>query len=46
MASVFLAKVLNAEAVLESLPVLIKSAVLRTTDTNTRVRKKSMDLIF
>lgn len=46
VASVFLAKTLNVEVVTESLPSLLKSVVLRTTDTNTRVRKKSIDLVF
>ena len=44
--SIFLTKVLYVELVMESLPGLIKSVVLRTTDTNTRVRKKSIDVVF
>ena len=44
--SIFLTKVLYVELVMESLPGIIKSVVLRTTDTNTRVRKKSIDLVF
>lgn len=44
-ASVFLQKTLNYEQVLESLPSLLRSIVIRTTDTNTRVRKKSVDLV-
>ena len=46
VATVFLGKVLNMEVVMESLPGLLKSIILRTTDTNTRVRKKSIDLVF
>ena len=45
VASVFLAKTLHHEIVMDTLPSLIKSIVLHTTDTNTRVRKKSVDLI-
>ena len=30
---------------LDALPQLLQSVVLRTTDTNTRVRKRSVDLI-
>lgn len=45
VADIFLQKALNTEVVLGSLQSLIKAIVLRTTDTNTRVRKKSVDLI-
>ena len=45
VASIFLAKTLEYEVVMDTLPSLIKSIVLHTTDTNTRVRKKSVDLI-
>ena len=45
VASVFLPKTLEFEIVMDSLPSLVKSIVLHTTDTNTRVRKKSVDLI-
>jgi len=45
VASVFLAKALDFEIVKDSLPSIVKSIVLHTTDTNTRVRKKSVDLI-
>ena len=44
-ASVFLQKTLNNETVMEALPTLLKAIILRTTDTNTRVRKKSIDLV-
>jgi len=30
---------------METLPSLLRQIVLRTTDTNTRVRKKSIDLV-
>lgn len=30
---------------MEALPSLLKQIILRTTDTNTRVRKKSIDLV-
>ena len=44
-ASVFLQKTLTNENVMEALPTLLRAIVLRTTDTNTRVRKKSIDLV-
>ena len=44
-ASVFLQKSLNYESVVEALPTLLRAIILRTTDTNTRVRKKSIDLV-
>ena len=45
VASLFLAKTLDHEVVIDTLPSLIKAIVLHTTDTNTRARKKSVDLI-
>ena len=45
VASVFLEKTLHLETVKEALQSYIKAIVLHTTDTNTRVRKKSIDLI-
>ena len=44
-ASIFLQKALNNEIVLDALPTLLRAVILRTTDTNTRVRKKSIDLV-
>ena len=44
-ANVFLQKALGCETVTEALPALLRAVVLRTTDTNTRVRKKSVDLV-
>lgn len=44
-ASVFLKKCLQYECVMEMIPSLLRAIVLRTTDTNTRVRKKSVDLV-
>jgi len=44
-ASVFFQKALHFECVMEALPSLIRLVALRTTDTNTRVRKKSIDLV-
>ena len=44
-ASIFLKKAMSFENVMESLPSLIRAIALRTTDTNTRVRKKSIDLV-
>ena len=44
-ADIFFSKALNTEIVLGSIQSLIKAIVLKTTDTNTRVRKKSVDLI-
>lgn len=41
----FLARTLEFEIVMDSLPSMVKSIILHTTDTNTRVRKKSVDLI-
>ena len=44
--SVFFKKALGGfESVMESLTTLLRAIALRTTDTNTRVRKKSIDLI-
>ena len=45
VASVFIKKVANTEAVLDALPSLLQALVLRTTDTNTRIRKRSVDVI-
>jgi hypothetical protein len=45
VASVFLEKTLQSEAILDSLPALLKAVVVRTTDTNTRVRKRSIELV-
>ncbi len=41
----FLLKVTGSEAVLDSFTSLMQSVVLRTTDTNTRVRKRSVEVI-
>ena len=46
VAGVFFAQALASEVVLGSLPGLLLPVVLRTTDTNTRVRKKSVDLVY
>ena len=46
VAGVFFALALASEVVLGSLPGLLLPLVLRTTDTNTRIRKKSVDLIY
>ena len=46
VASAFFYKALFTEVVLGSLQSLIKPVVLRTTDTNTRLRKKSVELIY
>ena len=43
--TIFFQKVLYTEVVLGSLQSLVKAVVLKTTDTNTRVRKKSVDII-
>ena len=43
--SVFIKKVANSEAVLDALPSLLQTVVLRTTDTNTRIRKRSVDVV-
>ena len=45
VAQIFLAKTLEFEIVMDSLPSMVKAIVLHTTDTNTRIRKKSVDLI-
>jgi hypothetical protein len=45
VAAIFFEKALFTEVVLGSLQSLVKAVVLKTTDTNTRVRKKSVDLI-
>jgi hypothetical protein len=45
VASVFLDKALHVDSVKEAMESFIKAIVLHTTDTNTRVRKKSVDII-
>lgn len=42
----FFGKALGSEVVLGSLQGLIEPIILRTTDTNTRIRKKSVDLVY
>lgn len=44
-ACTFLKKAMSFENVMESLPGLLRAIILRSTDTNTRVRKKSIDLV-
>ena len=46
VASALFNKALFNDIVLGSLHSLIKPVVLRTTDTNTRLRKKSVELIY
>lgn len=46
IAGVFFQQTLVSEVVLGSLSGLLAPIVLRTTDTNTRIRKKSVDLIY
>lgn len=46
VAGVFFALALASEVVLGSLPGLLLPLILKTTDTNTRIRKKSVDLIY
>lgn len=43
--SVFFDRALESEIVSGSLSSLVLPIILRTTDTNTRVRKKSVELI-
>ena len=43
--SLVIQKVPCSEALLDSLPILLKIVLLRTTDTNTRVRKRSVEVI-
>jgi len=45
VARVLFQKALFSESVLGSLSSLVKAIVLRTTDSNTRVRKHSVDII-
>ena len=45
-ASLFFEKALDSETVRGSLQSLLEPIILRTNDTNTRVRKKSVDLIY
>ena len=45
-ASLFFDKTLSSDVVHGSLQSLVQPIVLRTTDTNTRIRKKSVDLIY
>jgi hypothetical protein len=44
-ASIFLTKAIEFEVVVDSISGIVKAVVLRTTDTNTRVRKRSVELI-
>jgi hypothetical protein len=44
-AAVFFSKGLWYDTVLDALQSLLKAIILRTADTNTRVRKKSVDII-
>ena len=44
-ASIFLQKTIESEVVVDSISGIVKAVVLRTTDTNTRVRKRSVELI-
>jgi hypothetical protein len=41
----FILKVPSSESVLDALPSLLQALVLKTTDTNTRVRKRSVEVI-
>ena len=43
--AVFFTKALWYDTVLDALPTLLKAVIMRTADSNTRVRKKSVDLI-
>jgi hypothetical protein len=43
--SVFFEKALESDVVNGSLSSLVLPIILRTTDTNTRIRKKSVELI-
>ena len=43
--SVFFGRALESDVVSGSLSSLVLPIILRTTDTNTRVRKKSVELI-
>jgi hypothetical protein len=45
VAQTFLNVTLQTEAILDVLPAMLKSIILHTTDTNTRVRKRSIELI-
>lgn len=41
----FILKVPSSEAVLDALPSFLSNVVLKSTDTNTRVRKRSVEVI-
>ena len=41
----FILKVASSEAVLDAFPSFLSTVVQRTTDTNTRVRKRSVEVI-
>jgi hypothetical protein len=45
VAQIFFTKCLFTEFILGSLAALIKPIVLRTNDTNTRMRKRSVEII-
>lgn len=44
--SIFFAQTLGSDTVHGSLQSMVTPIILRTTDTNTRIRKKSVDLIY
>lgn len=44
--SIFFAQTLSSDTVHGSLQSMVTPIILRTTDTNTRIRKKSVDLIY
>lgn len=46
VAHYFFGRTLNSLQVLQKLDCLVEPIILRCTDTNTRVRKKSVDVIF
>ena len=44
-ASLFLQKTIESEVVVDSISGIVKAVELKTNDTNTRVRKRSVELI-
>lgn len=45
VAQIFLEKTISSDAILDALPSILRAAIVHSTDTNTRVRKRSIELV-
>lgn len=45
VAQQFFEKTIQSDAILDSLPSVLRAVIMHSTDTNTRVRKRSIELI-